>query len=284
MKETTWILWEAAGRPRGQGDEPGVCRVCGQDGTGLPFDDWARPTFTDWDKLVTGKILCHACQFSFEERSEQLAQLVGKEKPQRMRNYSHFVAGGEWIPLSKSDKSTMADILLHQDWQIAVIAESGQKHILFRATPGVVQFEEQQLPDLSDLGGLLATIQALYTGFSKAEIETGRYRQHRIRKFGLEKWRELEMKITHRREELLFKLALFLAQKGAEGDRTAREGGDIAGDHLAGGAEGLQEPLPDEHLATVRGQREKRGVYEQPGQIRQLALLQTASADRRKRR
>lgn len=162
----------------------GICRICGQSGEGQVFSDWARPTFTDWDKLQPGQILCDDCAFWFEERSEKLARITGKDKPQRMRNYSHFVVGGEWTPLSKGDKARMRDILLSPPFpELAAVAASGQKHIVFRATrnpsgsrAGWVQFEEQRLwVDPPDLARLLDLIEALYPGFSKTEILFNRF-------------------------------------------------------------------------------------------------------------
>jgi hypothetical protein len=230
----TRILWQAAGCPAGEGDVSDNCRVCGQAAIGLPFAAWARPTFTDWDKLVPGEIICQVCQFSFAEQSELLAQKVGKDRPQRMRNYSHFVAGSEWLPLSKGDKRAMQEILLEKDWRVAVIAESGQKHVVFRAVPGVVQFEEQQIHDWRGLGDVLRLIEELYTAFSKTEIETGRYAQHRVLKFGVARWMELEKQIEPLRQSALFGLALFLAQKGdSDDDGDAREGGNAVDRDLA---------------------------------------------------
>jgi hypothetical protein len=206
-----------------------TCRFCGCEADGRPFNDWVRPTFTDHDKLLPGDIVCRDCLFWFDEKSELLAEIVGKDKPQRMRNYSHFIVDGEWLPLSKASKREMATLLLGTPFpQLAAIAESGQKHIAFRATwnppratAGWVQFEEQRLfvypPELAQL---LDTVETLHASFSKAEIGTGNYKQYRIRKFCLEEWRRLESRIAQVRGSLLFKLALFLAQKKEEKDDT----------------------------------------------------------------
>jgi hypothetical protein len=270
----TRLLWQAAGEPPGHGDAHGRCRICGEIDTGLSFADWVRPTFTDLDKLVAGDIICRPCQFAFDERSELLARRVGKDKPQRMRNYSHFIVSGEWLPLSKTDKAQMTDILLRQDWQAAIIAQSGQKHIIFRAQPRVVQFEELAILDISRLGEVLQIIEALYQAFSKSEIELGNYARHRIVKFGIEAWIELENQIKPWRGTALFGLALFLAQKkGVQNDGTSRDGSGSAGNNLAGHITGLQESLSDEHLEAVRGQHPVGGVHRQPGEVHQLALL-----------
>jgi len=260
-----------------------LCRFCGSESDkATSFQKWVKPTFTDRDKLLDGDSVCDDCLFWFDERSEELAELVGKDKPQRMRNYSHFVTGGEWIPLSKGNKQRMQDILLSETFpELAAIAESGQKHIVFRAqrnppgaTCGWVQFEEQALfIEPQELKSLLDLVEALYTHFSKGEIKTGNYKSYRIMQFSVEKWQELESKIKSHRGGLLFKLVLFLAQRSEDGQiKRASDGPTV--DNMARNATGLQKALPSQHLATVRGQSKKRGVHEQSGQVRQLALFE----------
>ena len=218
------ILHSAAGQPPMSGNAAGSCRTCGAEGIGLPFDSWVRDTFMDFDKLSPGSIICYACQFCFEEASEPLRQKVDKDKPQKMRNYSHFVLNGEWIPLSKGDKRRMREILLAGP-QLAVIAESGQKHIIFRAQPGFWQFEEQRMTPCPELlTELLDPIERLYNaGARKAEIETGRYSQKTLMKI-LNLWREHEPFLKEYRGGLPLKLAIFLAQKEEDNDaRTASD-------------------------------------------------------------
>jgi len=134
--------------------------------------------------------------------------------PQRMRNYSHFVVNGEWVPLGKGDKARMRELLM-QNPDLAIIATSGQKHLIFRAQPGWWQIEEQSVqPFPETLERLLEPVEALYTAFSKSEIETGNYAGHRILKFGLSEWQGLEAQIVRWRGSIQLELALFLAQKG----------------------------------------------------------------------
>jgi len=259
-----------------------ICRICGKAGEGQSFEAWVKPTFMDWDKLVPGEIICSDCLFWFEERSEELARRVGKEKPQRMRNYSHFIVAGEWIPLSKGDKTRMQALLFASPFpELAAVAVSGQKHIAFRAQrnpPGAaggwVQVEEQALYLAPDkLRAVLATVEALYAGFSKSEIETGDYAGYRVLKFGLEAWQSLEAVVSPQRGSLLFQLALFLAQKGTSGDgRTQAAGHRTAGDSMARDAGGLQKPVSDEHLGSVSRPDQERGLHKQPGQVYQLTL------------
>jgi hypothetical protein len=55
------------------GSAIGICRTCGEPGTGLPFEEWVRPTFTDRSRLTIGEIICHARQFCFTDQNEPLA-------------------------------------------------------------------------------------------------------------------------------------------------------------------------------------------------------------------
>lgn len=273
---TTHILYLAAGSPSQQGITEGTCKVCGLPGAGLEFSAWVRQTFTDLDKLVAGDIICHACQFSFCERSDRLAQVVGKEKPQRMRNYSHIVTGGQWFPLSKAYKDRMTDLILNSTWDIAVIAQSGQKHLLFRATPGVLLFEEVHIPDIGGLNDSLDIVVELMETFSKAEIGSGRYLHHRILKFGLDRWNELESNVEHLRGTRIFELALFLAQKKeTDIDGASRTSSEDAGHCLARDTELVQINISPNNLATIRGQHQRCGGHEQqPGKIHQLSLFE----------
>lgn len=261
------------------------CVFCGMEKEGTSFNDWVKPTFTDHDKLQDGSIVCDDCLFWFDERSEKLARIIGKDKPQRMRNYSHFVVGGEWTPLSKGDKVKMQALLLDDSFpELAVIAESGQKHIVFRArrnlpggTSGWIQFEEQSLFVVpGELKQLLDIIEQLYVGFSKTEIETGNYKGYRVVKFGLKCWQALEADLRDKRGSLLFRLTIFLAQKGElDGQRknAAASCQSVDGD-LARRTERVQEPVSPHDLAAVRGQCEGGGIHEQSGKIRQLTLFE----------
>lgn len=209
----THLIAAAAGVNR-QSGLAGFCRSCGCMGFGELFSKWVKPTFTDWDKLKPGEIVCNACLFCFDDANEPLIRRTGKEKPQRFRNYSHFVAGGEWTPLSKGEKVRMTELLLDGP-EVAVVALSGQKHLAFRCPAGWWQIEEHTVrPFVGLLGSDLKVCRELYSGgFSKCEIETGRYQSRRIMEFGLRRWQELEAQIQPLRGSLRLELALFLVQK-----------------------------------------------------------------------
>lgn len=211
------LIYYAAGSPPMVVSHQGVCRTCKSFGDGILFRDWVKDTFTDHDKLYPGQIVCQACQFSFAEQSEILRQRLGKDKPQKARNYSHFVLNGEWYPLSKAQKTKMRD-LFFQNPEVAIVAASGQKHIIFRARLGWWQIEEQSVaPFPGKLKHLLGAVEPLYfAGFSKDEIEFGTYQQNRILKIGMPFWKEHEHVVAPHRNTIRLSLALFLAQKPAE--------------------------------------------------------------------
>jgi hypothetical protein len=236
-----------------------ICRFCGKEGAGVPFDKWVKPTFTDHDKLLDGEIVCSGCLFWFEQKSEQLTKAVGKwwptaddapeadrnrlqavwggyAIPQRMQNYSHFIVSGQWTPLSKGDKARMIELLLGEPFpELAAIAESGQKHIVFRAArnpagsrAGWVQFEENQLwIEPTTLREWLDLVIGMLSVFAKSEIESGNYLPYRVIEYGIEQWQADVAIIKPRRGSLFLKLVIFLAQrkdKDIEDGSTEPEG------------------------------------------------------------
>ena len=215
------LIFESAGSPNMGGQLTGVCRTCGNTRTGTLFSNWVRPTFMDWDKITAGEIICRACQFCFDDLNPTLDAKLARPR-QRMRNYSHFVVNGEWFPLSKGNKTRMSELLASNP-DVAVVAESGQKHILFRASPGLWQFEESRvIPDSQGLAHAASAIQPLYDGgFAKSEINSGRYGQKRILSYGPAQWQENERIVRGLRGSQLFTLALFLAQReSGDGDKS----------------------------------------------------------------
>jgi len=234
------VVYLAAGHIRQAGDD--VCVACGLTGRGESFRDWVRGTFVDFDKLRPGEIVCDACEFCFTDRNPDLTRITGKDKPQRMRNYSHFVTGGCWSPVSQGDKPRMI-ALLTESPEVAVIADSGQKHIIFRARPGWWQFEELAIrPNEDALLELIGDMRLLLVAFSKAEIKTARYAAHRITQFGFAYWRTIESRLKQRRGGAIFELALFLAQKEAN-DGTSDDSGQSVEPPLEGDRFGVQAPL-----------------------------------------
>ena len=210
---TTQLIYEAAGAPPMLRDASDTCRTCGRVAVGTDFDAWVRPTFTDWGLLTGGSVICEACQFCFEDANAELARRVGKEGTQKPRNYSHFVVAGDWRPMTKGNKPQMIECL-NSSPQVAVIADGGQKHIIFRAKPGWWQFEELSMrPNPIVLNGLIAAMIPALAIFAKSELESGRYSFSRIEQFGLFAYQMLEAGLRLHRGSAIFALALFLAQK-----------------------------------------------------------------------
>ena len=75
---THLIFAAAAGTPSGASS--GICRSCGLPGTGASFSTWVRSTFTDFDKLTSGEIVCAACLFCFVDANPVLDARLGKPR------------------------------------------------------------------------------------------------------------------------------------------------------------------------------------------------------------
>jgi len=275
---TASLLWQAAGTPTYDESHAGICRACGESGRGLLFDGWVKDTFTDHNRLLPGDILCAACQFTFDDAQPLLTQRTGKDKPQRMRNYSHFVVGGKWLPLSKGQKREML-ACLRRNPTAAVIATSGQKHIIFRAQAGWWQVEEQGLlPNLRSMDANLALVEPLYAVFSKEEIDSGRYQQKRMMEFGLAKFLQIETALKAWRGSVYFDLALFLAQKeeiengGIPG--AISPGAEAVDSAVARPERGIQTEVRTQYLEPIRGSNQGGGIHQSDEQVSQLPLFQ----------
>lgn len=287
----THILYGAATPPSSPQSSTGICRICGaEDAPGIAFDAWVRDTFTNHDQLRPGDVICEVCQFSFAQSSEFLAARVGKDKPQRMQNYSHIVLRGEWYPLHKGQKAEILE-LLRQGPELVAIGTSGQKHVVFRTRPGWWQVEEQSVrPDLRALDECLVLISKLYAIFSKDEIGTGQYSPNRTMQYattyGLDDYLSTEAALRQWRGTAYFDLALYLAQKEPPNglDRVSSDvspGADALDPPVAGAGTGVQAEVRAQHLGAVREQHSRSSVHEQPGQILQQSLFEIGdSTDR----
>lgn len=280
MDTVTAAIFAAAGRPSYPVDHTGACCLCGVDGAGLAWSAWVKDTFTDHDRLYPGAIVCDACQFCVDDRNETLTQLAGREKPQRMRNYSHVVTtAGHWRAYMKNEKRALTAALLHATDSpiVAVISLAGQKHLATRARLGWWQIEEQaRYPQPRALAALLVPITDLYSlGATKAAIETGEYSSAWLCTIDRRRWWHAEELIRRSRGSWLFQLAVWLAQKSEDidDDRDARSGDGPALADLAGARSGLQEQIPRDDLAAVRGSDSQRRVYNDAESLSQPHLF-----------
>lgn len=211
------------------------CYLCG----GPAFDPQPitrllKSTFTDYNvaRGDAGAGICAACAWWMQDKNTDLQTLLGRDKPQKARNYSLFLApdgAGEakrTHVLSKAQKREMASLLLSEQGipDVAVIAVSGQKHLVFKARvnppgqrAGWVLYEEQHLwLDRLQFGELFDAVQALYrSGYSKEAIETGRYTFYPDSDRTV--WRMYEPLVRARRGSIELSLAVYLAQMDAPG-------------------------------------------------------------------
>ena len=201
----------------------GTCCTCGQIGSGEDAKTWfsSRGRFTDYDKLQRGNLVCIACLFCFDEQSSNLQDIRQKDRPQRMRNYSHFVLDGKWIPLnaSKADRKRMVSLLVDHRPEVAIVAKSGQKHIIFRCQPYLWQWEEATIqPCPVELRGLLSMIEVLYNGgFNKNEINGKENPSiHQVTKYGSDRWLRNQKLVSRNQGTYIFELALWLIGREEE--------------------------------------------------------------------
>jgi hypothetical protein len=258
------------------------CWLCGGPAyESIPVKDWVKSTFTDYH-AAQGDYeagVCVACVWATQYKCEELQLKVGKDKPQNMPAYSHFVVSGQWHVYSKAQKAKMLALLVSSRGLpiVACVTESGQKHQSFKArvnpsgqSAGWVMFETQHVwLDQAKFSELLSHVQALYNArFSKVAIQTGGYTFYPDSDLAL--WRQHEFAIRSQRGSALFNLAVYLVQKEENENERGIVRSDHAGDTgaMARNRPGIQEPVRTDHLDSVRGTNQVRGEHNQ-----QLALL-----------
>jgi CRISPR type IV-associated protein Csf1 len=193
--------------PAEQGTLAGDCYLCGcHTSTGLPRKKAIKDTFTDqpFAKAPWSEVVCDKCNWALSYCS--------------LRNYS-IVASTSG--LQHPSRVQLRETLLHppEAPYLICIAESGQRWLHFKGMITTGQAMEIRFEDVmvtvrpERFAEILQLVEALYTGFTKDEILTGRYQSHRIQAFGLERWHELSEKAEHQRKYRVFSLALFLAQR-----------------------------------------------------------------------
>ena len=186
-----------------------VCWLCGGEtaGRGVPTRKAIKPTFTDHPHARNqgSRSICSGCAFCLSARE--------------LRNYSILVTGDR---LCHPTRAEWREVLTNPPEPpfVMCLAVSGQKHLTFKAPVNLererftVLLEERPIYVIpARFGSLIEVVEALYIYFSKDEISSGSYRQHKIKECSLRRWEELEMDIADWRGRPLFDLAIFVAQK-----------------------------------------------------------------------
>lgn len=195
-----------------------ICWLCGgkTEGLGLPKKKRILDTFTDhaWARGQGSESLCAGCSFCLSMRE--------------LRNYSIFATEKGLLHPGRAE---WREILLNPPDPpfVACLAVSGQKHLSFKAPMNYsndtffVLLEEQAVEvQPPKLEYILDLVEQLYAYFTKDEIATGNYSQHRIQRCGVSRWDEMETALSPWRRRRLFDLALFVAQK-REAEEQSRE-------------------------------------------------------------
>lgn len=220
-----------------------LCWLCGgpTDGVGWPRAVAIAPTFTNHNvaAVPTSDAVCEACVATSHGDAWRAYGLTRPDlglktaQPLAWRSYSHLFV---WPHHHECPQRARLRALLRDPPPppfLLVVAESGQKHILFRARVAwsrerfPVQLEEDTVRvERARFAQVLAAFEALYAlGFSKDSVLTGRYHSGQLAAVGLRAWRAAEAAFAPYRleEPALVRLAHYCAQKPAAPAAAAPE-------------------------------------------------------------
>lgn len=187
------------------------CWLCGGEtgGIGTLRKKTIKDSFTDIQsaRYLTSESICPGCSFCLSHMS--------------LRNYSIFATP---LGLFHPTRPEMKEIILNIPITpfLFCIAESGQRWLHYRSK---INFSEKdfyvRLEDIEirvipeKFREIIDIVENLYEVFSKEEIRSGRFSQERIRKFGIERFSEVEerLNVLKRQEWKMAQLAIFLSQK-----------------------------------------------------------------------
>jgi len=192
--------------------EDKLCWLCGGETeyVGRPVSEAIKMTFTDHSraKMQESESICRGCSFCLDNENRSL------------RNYSILATKEKLYHPGRDD---WRKILIDPPGQpfIAIMAVSGQKHLHFKASisqsidyyPALL--EEREIIIIREvLEEILKYFETLYSNlFTKTEIRTGEYKQHRIMDFGIERWEVIESNISQWRPSGLLDVADYVAQE-----------------------------------------------------------------------
>lgn len=196
------------------GRQQGTCRILGVQSNGVNFDDWVKPTFTNYEFLYPGDIISNQAMYFFDEKNHDFTGRTGKDKQQKCRSYSHFLHEGVWHIMTKADLQKMSSLILSGcEW--VCVANSGQKHLVWLTQKNMWNFEGVQIEqDIELLSELIDTTNFMYTnGISKKMISGDDVNLKAIRDFGFDEWFELDQKLSKFRGSKIFDFAVFLTHR-----------------------------------------------------------------------
>lgn len=202
------------GKPR-YGTHP-LCWLCGgiTEGRGWPRAVAIAPTFTNHNLAAcpASDTVCEPCAYfawgdGWRAYCAARPDLALKSVPPlSWRSYSHVFApsepGGHRCPTRRQWRALLLDP--PDPPFLLVIAESGQKHVLFRGRVAgsrdvyPVQVEEDTpLVERARLADCIDLFEALlHLGFTRDEVATGRYAPHRTLAAGREVWQAAETRMA----------------------------------------------------------------------------------------
>lgn len=110
------------------------CFYCGaQCGPEHPAARYVKPTFNDWGIAAypNSEVVCNGCVIALDEKRP----MPGKDKPQKVRNYSWLLTPSEALPMTKADLARMRGLCIAPPEPpfALILATSGQRQLIFRA-------------------------------------------------------------------------------------------------------------------------------------------------------
>lgn len=225
MLSVSQIVYSCLNMDLGQAhDMCDTCAFCG----GLVFeptkvDEYLKSTFNDYAYLRQSSFVCKACRWFMEDKNHSLMMLLGRDKPQRPRNYSYIVKDNVVHILSKGNKKDISLLLMGTCPEVAIVAESGQKHLFMKARAnergnrsGYVLFEERLFRyDATEYQRVFKLVSEMYAArYNKASILSGQYVFYPDSDIGVYRTNEPELK--EHRGSVLFDLCVYLATKAED--------------------------------------------------------------------
>lgn len=221
MTGVTRFIWECLGAPGwapergGQAGQP--CWLCGGP---TPEAPWRRhDAISQWftnntlARAPASEVVCQPCAYlasgdAWREYCAAHPEMGLKSvHPLSWRTYSHVFAAGIHACPARSGWMRWLEEPPEPPF-VFVLAESGQKHLLFRAAVASSRERFPMLVEeslvLVDRARLLATcrdVEALLKlGFTRDEVRSGRYSQGRLKGAVMAPWWELEGRMVRARE------------------------------------------------------------------------------------